>query len=127
MRDADHIIRDGTSDLTADETIAFTLIGGQPKEAPLAVHVLVPTLSASGTLTVTIRSTTTSEKITVSHTDALTQGTTTVPYTLKLPIPPSRGTAWEIVLDVGGGSEDFGAVQVRIEHLEDYAKVDADL
>ncbi|KKN15976.1 hypothetical protein LCGC14_0980500 [marine sediment metagenome] len=127
MRDADHILRDGTSNLTADETIAFTLTGGQPKEAPLAVHVLVPTLSASDTLTVTIRGVTTSQKITVSHTDALTQGTTTVPYTLKLPIPPSESTAWELFLDVGGSSVNHGAVQAWIERLEDYAKVDADL
>ncbi len=128
MRDADHILRDGTVDLTEDETITFTLTGGQPSKAALAVHVLVPTLSATAdTLKVTVRCVTTSEKIEVTHTDVLTEGTTTVPYTLKLPIPPSKGTAWELFLDVGGTTIDHGAVEAWIEVMEDYAKVDADL
>ena len=124
VRDADHIIRDGSVDLIIDETIAFTVVGGVPREHPMMMHILVPTLSASDTLDITLRCVSTGEKITVSHTDTLTQGTTTVPFEMKLPFPPSEGTLWELFLDVGGSAVDHGAVEAWIEMLSGYAKVD---
>ncbi len=125
VRDADQIVRTGDTDLTADETIAFTLTGGQPTKHAMSMHLLVPTLSTSDTLTVTLRCVTTGSKITVSHTDVLTQGTTTVPFELILPFPPSIGTAWELFLDVGGSSVNHGAVQAWLEASSSYAKVNA--
>lgn len=125
VRDADQIVRDGSSNLTADETIAFTVVGGVPTKHQMNMNILVPTLSTSDTLSVTLRCVSTGKKITVSHTDALTQGTTTVPFLLTLPFPPSDGTSWQLFLDVGGSSVDHGAVQAWIEASSSYAKVDA--
>ena len=130
IRDADFILRDGSVDLTADETKTFTLSGGNSKQDSLAVHVLLPQdLAESGdTLKVTVKGTTTLHKVEVTHTDVVTQGTGTYPKQIVLPLPYSRSTTWDVVLDVtdsdAGGDFDAGAVQVWVGVLTDPATVD---
>ena len=125
MVDADQVLRDGTSDLTADElTQAFTMDFGNPIEHPLAMYVLVPKSGGSGkTLKVTVRCVTTGRKIEVTHTDNFDDATV-YPRLICLPLPPSQGTSWDYDLNVTGGSEDFGAVEVYLG-LTDNAVVPA--
>ena len=122
--DADLVLRDGSSDLVSDElTQAFTLHTGNPLYKSLALYVLVPTVSASDSLIVTVRCTTTGSKIEVVHTDSIDTNTTT-PFLLVLPMPPSSGTAWNYDLNLTGSSVNLGAVEVWVG-LGDNAKVDA--
>ncbi len=124
MVDADLVLRDGSVDLTADElTQSFTLHTGNPIQHPMALYVLIPAVSASDSLLVTVRCVTTGEKIVVSHTDTI-DGNTTLPFLLVLPLPPSVGTSWEFDLNLTGSALDFGAVEVWVA-LADNAKVDA--
>lgn len=124
MVDADLVLRDGSSDLTGDENNqAFTLHTGNPIQHQMALYVLVPEVSSSDSLVVTARCTTTGEKVEITHTDAI-DGNTTLPFILCLPLPPSRGTAWEYDLNTSGSGIDFGAVEVWVG-LADNAKVDA--
>jgi len=129
MRDTNYVLRDGTTDLTADENLTFTV----PRiyhGKPLAVHVLLPQdlAEASDTLKVTVKSTTTLKKIEVTHTDVVTKGTGTYPMKLVLPLPPINAQAWTVNLDItdsdAGGDFDAGAVQVWVEENSDDAKVD---
>jgi hypothetical protein len=115
MVDADLVLRDGTSDLTADElTQAFTMNNGNPTQHIMGLYVLVPQSGGSGkTLKVTARCTTTGRKIEVTHTDNFDDATA-YPFLMSLPLPPTQGTAWDYDLNVGGGSEDFGAVEVYL-------------
>ena len=115
-RDADMILRVGsTSDLTADETKTITVDGGIYMTRPLAVNVLVPKSGGSGkTLKVTAKFTTDGSRIEVTHTDPIDDATT-YPFLLVLPLPPTLDEALSVVLDVTGGSEDFGAVEVWLE------------
>ncbi|KKN71166.1 hypothetical protein LCGC14_0423290 [marine sediment metagenome] len=112
--DADLVLRDGTSDLTADElTQAFTMNNGNPTQHIMALYVLVPQVTGSTTLKVTVRCTTTGRKIEVTHTDNF-DSATAYPFLACIPLPPTQGTAWNYDLNVGGGSEDFGAVEVYL-------------
>ena len=115
-RDADMILRVGSSsDLTADETKTITVVGGIYFTRPLAVNVLVPKSGGGGkTLKVTAKFTTDGERIEVTHTDLLDDATT-YPFHMVLPLPPTLDEALSVVLDVTGGSEDFGAVEVWLE------------
>ncbi len=118
MVDADLVLRDGSTDLTADSlTNAFTLHTGNPIQKPMALYVLVPKVTGSTTLKVTVRCTTTGRKIEVTHTDNF-DSATTYPFLMCLPLPPSQGTVWDYDLNVGGGSEDFGAVEVWVGHVD---------
>ena len=112
--DADLVLRDGSTDLTADSlTQAFTMNNGNPLQKPMALYVLIPKVTGSTTLQVTVRCTTTGRKIEVVHTDNV-DSATAMPFLMCLPLPPSPGTAWNYDLNVGGGSEDFGAVEVYL-------------
>lgn len=123
--DVDFLLRDGSTNLTASElNKTFTLNTGVPLKKGLALYVLVPAVSASDSLKVTVRCTTADEKIEVTHTDSV-DGNTTAPFLLVLPMPPSGGTAWEYDLALTGSALDFGAVKVWIG-LVDNAKVDTD-
>jgi hypothetical protein len=130
MRDALLVIRDGTSNLTADENLTFTVPRIYHKR-PLAVHVLLPQdlAEASDTLKITAKSTTTKKKIEVTHTDLITQGTGTYPKTFVLPLPPINAQDWTVNLDItdadAGTDFDAGAVQVWVEELAEDAFVDA--
>lgn len=113
-RDADHVIRDGSCDLTADENITFTLLGGNTRTAPLSVYVLVPEISSCDNLVVTVTSTTSNKKYSVTHTDAISASSVTAPFILELPLPFTSATAWNCNLNVECAAEDFGATQVWI-------------
>ena len=126
MRQHEDMIRDTTDgDLTATETQTTTL-SGTFREHPLMLNVLVPTDSGTDTLVVTLKCTTTGQKVEVTHSTAITGGTTTFPYTLRLPFPAmgSAAVAWSVVLTVVG-SANFGEVQVWPE-LAEYGKVDVE-
>lgn len=123
-RDSNDILRDGSADLTSTENLTHTLNGGIAYTVPLAVYVLVPEVSAGDSLKVTAKYTDSGKKIEVTHTDSI-DGNTTVPYILRLPLPPSDATSLGVDLTItDNGSPDFGAVQVWLER-EEYAKVDA--
>ena len=124
-RDADMILRVGSSsDLTADETKTKTVTGGIYFTRPLSVNVLVPQSGGSGkTLKVIAKFTTDGSRIEVTHTD-LIDDATTYPFLLRLPLPPTLDESLSVVLDVSGGSENFGAVEVWLEGVS-VAKVPA--
>lgn len=123
-RDNAHIIRDGSSDLTATENTAFTVGGGNPVQRLHMLMVLVPSQSGTTpTLKVTAKSLTDGKEIEVTHTENIDDATT-FPFELKLPLPPSDDTSWQVDLVVGGTSPDFGAVQVWLEGSQ-IAKVPA--
>ena len=123
-RDNALVLRDGSSDLTATETLTLTMTGGHPKDRMLAVNVIVPSQSGtSPTLTVTAKFTDTNKKIEVTHTDALSDAST-YPKRLIIPLPPTTAASLSVVLTVGGTSPDLGAVQVWLE-LAEYASVSA--
>ena len=124
-RDADMIIRVGSAgDLTSDETKTITVTGGIYFTRPLAVNVLVPKSGGSGkTLKVTAKFTTDGKRIEVTHTDPLDDATT-YPFHMILPLPPTLDESLSVVLDVSGGSENFGAVEVWLEGVS-VAKVPA--
>jgi hypothetical protein len=125
-RDADLILRDGATlgNLVGDETVTGTLPAGVSVTSPLAVVVLVPQTSASDTLKVTAKITTSGKKIEVTHTDDI-DGNTTFPFVLRLPLPPVKGgTALSVVLDTTGSGINYGEVDVWVER-GGLAKVDA--
>ena len=115
-RDADKIIRVGAdADLTATETIPFTLEAGVPFVRPSSLVVLVPSQTGTNpTLVVTVQAVTDGEEIEVTHTENI-DSSSTFPFLLVLPLPPSDDTAWQVVLTVGGTTPDFGAVEVWID------------
>ena len=123
-RDADDILRDGTCDLTGDETTAFTLLGGNHHAAPQSLYVLVPEVTCGDTLKVTVQSLTDGSSIEVTHTDNI-DACTTVPFLLELPLPFSNDTSWQYVLDCGSCADDFGPVEVWIGLSTEAAQVPA--
>ncbi len=123
-RDNAHIIRSGGSDLTATETTAFTVDGGNPVQRLTMLMILVPSQSGTTpTLKVTVQSLTDGEEIEVTHTQNI-DAATTFPFELKLPLPPSLDTSWQVVFTLGGTTPDFGAVQAWLEGSQ-LAKVPA--
>ncbi len=118
-RDSDKIVRVGTdSDLTATETLAFTLEGGSYFTRPFTLRALIPSQAGTTpTLKVTVQTLTDGEEIEVTHTENFDDATT-YPAELVLPLPPSVDTAWQVVLTVGGTTPDFGAVEVWIDGPE---------
>lgn len=122
-RDTDLILRDGSTDLDATETVTLTMTGGHPRERSLAVNVLIPSQSGtSPTLAIVAKFTDTNRKIEVTHTDSI-DDSGTYPKLVSLPLPPTLASALSVVLTLAGTSPDFGAVQVWLERA-DYALVD---
>ncbi len=116
-RDADKIIRVGSDgDLTATETIAFTLEGGNYFTRPAVLRGLLPSQAGtSPTLKVTVQTLTDGKEIEVTHTENFDDATT-YPAELVLPLPPSDDTAWQIVLTVGGSAgQSFGAAEFWVD------------
>lgn len=114
-RDNAHIIRDGSSDLTATETTTFTVGGGNPVQRMAMLMVLVPSQAGTlPTLKVTVQTVTDGKEIEVTHTQNI-DAATTFPFLLQLPMSPSLDTAWQVVFTVGGTTPDFGAVQAWLE------------
>lgn len=123
-RDNAHILRDGSTNLTATENLTHTIAGGNPLQRQSMVYVIVPSQSGtSPTLKVTAKSLTDGKEIEVTHTENIDDGLT-YPYELKLPLPPSDDTSWQVDLTVGGTTPNFGAVQVWLEGAQ-IAKVPA--
>ena len=114
-RDNAHILRSGGSDLTATENITFTVGGGNPVQRMHMIMMLVPSQSGtSPTLKVTVKSLTDGKEIEVTHTENIDDATT-FPFELKLPLPASDDTSWQLDLTLGGTTPDFGAVQAWLE------------
>ncbi len=123
-RDNAHIIRDGSTDLTVTENIAVTIGGGNPVQRMHMLMALIPSQAGtSPTLKFTMKSLTDGKEIEVTHTENIDDATT-FPFELKLPLPPSDDTSWQLDLVVGGTNPDFGAVQAWIEGSQ-LAKVPA--
>lgn len=124
-RDADHVLRDGACDLTADElNTAFTLLGGNHRDNPLSLYVLVPEVSACDSLKVTVRTATDGKEIEVTHVENIDE-CTTLPFLLELPLPFSSDTSWQYDLNVTGSCVDMGAVQVWVALASEEANVPA--
>lgn len=123
-RDASLILRSSADgNLTGTETDTVTMTKGIAVQRPLAVNVVVPQASTSDTLKVTAKCTTAKKKIEVTHTDVIDDNST-FPYHLILPLSPSDGDTWDVVLTITGSSVNFGEVDVWIEQ-SGLAKVDA--
>lgn len=124
-RDNAKILRDSTSgNLTATENLTVTIEGGVHKTSPLQVAVAVPSQSGtSPTLKVTAKSLTDGKEIEVTHTENIDDATS-YPFELRLPLPLSDDSSWQVDLVVGGSSPNFGATEVWLESAE-LAKVPA--
>ncbi len=119
-RDSDNIYRVGSdADLTATETIAFTLVGGNYFTRPATLRALIPSQAGtSPTLKVTVQTLTDGKEVEVTHTENFDDATT-YPAELVLPLPFSDDTAWQVVLTVGGSAgQSFGAVEVWLDGPE---------
>ena len=123
--DSDLVLRAASvGDLTADETDTLTLTGGVHVQHGLALNVLVPQSGGSGkTLKVTASFTDTGKKISVTHTENIDDASS-YPFHLVLPLPATTAELLSVLLDVTGGSENFGEVQSWVE-LGELANVPA--
>ncbi len=123
-RDEELILRDGTSDLTADETLTLTLRGGNSHQHSLAVLILLPQDANVDTLTWRVRFTDTGKQHSITPTTVHTSGTDTTPVTYVIPLPVTDAESLEVLLDVSG-TENWGAVQVWLEHVSNAKTPDA--
>ena len=123
--DSDLVLRAASvGDLTSDETDTLTLPGGVHRSRQLAVNVLVPQSGGSGkTLKVTASFTDTGKRISVTHTENIDDATG-YPFLLVLPLPITKAELLSVLLDVTGGSENFGAVESWVE-IAEFANVPA--
>ena len=111
-------------DLTSDETDTLTITGGVHKDRGLALNVLVPQSGGGGkTLKVTASFTDTGKKISVTHTEDIDDATS-YPFHLVLPLPMTTAELLSVLLDVTGGSENFGEVESWLE-ISEFANVPA--
>ena len=125
--DSDSVVR-AAATLNADETSSentFTLEGGSPLDQGYAVVANFPTTptGTSPSVKVNLKASDAGELIEVTHTDAI-DSNTTYPFTLVLPVPPSRSENWEVEFDVSGTSPVFANVSAYVTRRV-HAKVDA--
>lgn len=123
-RDASLILRDGTTDLSGDETLTLTLRGGNSLVMALAVMILIPGAPGAETFTWRVRFTDTGKQHSITPTTVHTAGTDSVPVTYVIPLPITDAEALEVFLDVSS-TGDWGAVQVWLEHVSNAVTPDA--
>jgi len=113
--DTNLILRDGSTDLTADETLTSTKVG--PMTRPMWLHVVVPEVSASDTLDVELEfcdaaaPTTEVYNMNMKQIDAL--GHYAVPFYTPLEY-------LQVKLNVTGSDVNLGATKVWIDPANRY-------
>lgn len=113
-------LRDGTTNLTADETLTSTEVG--PMVRPLWLHVVVPSITTSDTLDVELEfcdsTATTTEVYNMNMKQITAAGHYAVPFFIA---PPLEYLQVKLnVTDVGGGGFSAGAVKVWIDNANRY-------
>ena len=108
--DTNSVLRSGTTDLTADETLAdYELL---PQIHPLYLHVMVPEVSASDTLDVTAdfenASGTTLQQTTIPQISAAGH------YVCPIFCDHPDLTDLSVILNVSGSDVDLGATKVYL-------------
>ncbi len=116
-RDDDLVLRDGSTDLTATETLTKTLRGGNSHINPLSVKVLLPQAAGTDTMAVRVRFTDSGKQISIEHTTVHTSATDSVPDTYEFPLPITDAESLEVRL-TSSGSANWGAVQVWLERVK---------
>jgi len=118
--DTNLVLRDGSTNLTADETLTTIKIG--PMVKPLWLHVLVPSITATDTLDVELEfclpasSTTEVYNMNMKQIDAL--GHYAIPFLMA---PPCTYLQVKLnITDVGGGGFSSGATKVWIDNANRY-------
>lgn len=125
--DSDSVIR-AAATLNATENSnenTFTTPGGVPLDQGYGVLVRFPTAptGTSPTCVATVKSADAGELLSVAHIDTI-DGATTYPFTLVLPLPPSRSENWELELVLGGTSPVYANVAAYVVRRV-HAKVNA--
>ena len=116
-RDADLVLRDGSTNLTATETLTKTMRGGNSHINPLSVKVLIPTNASTENINVRVRFTDSGKQISITHTTNHIGGTDTAPDPYEFPLPITDAESLEVLLTVSG-STSWGAVQVWLERTK---------
>lgn len=113
--DINLVLRDGTTDLTADETLTSVKVG--PMTRPLWLHVLVPEVSASDTLDVELEfcaaSASTTEVYNMNMKQISAAGHFAIPFYTLLEY-------LQVKLNVTGSDVDLGATKVWIDTANRY-------
>lgn len=116
--DTNLVLRDGTSNLTADETLTTTLVG--PMMKPLWLHVIVPSITATDTLDVELEfcatGATTTEIYNMNMKQITAAGHYAIPFYTLLEYLQVKLN----ITDVGGGGFSAGAVKVWIDNANRY-------
>ncbi len=118
--DTNLVLRDGTSNLTADETLTTTLIG--PMVRPLWLHVLVPSITSTDTLDVELEfcdsAASTTEVYNMNMKQITAAGHYAIPFFMA---PPLEYLQVKLnITDVGGSGFSAGAVKVWIDPASRY-------
>lgn len=116
--DTNLVLRDGSSDLTADETLTAITLG--PMTRPMWLHVLVPEVSSGDTLDVELEfclaASPTTEVYNMNMKQISAAGHYAIPFFMA---PPC--TSLQVKLnETDDGSPDFGATKVWIDNANRY-------
>lgn len=113
--DKNLVLRDGTTDLTADETLTSVKVG--PMVRPLWLHVIVPEVSAGDTLDVELEFCDAAANTTKIYNMNMKQisaaGHYAIPFYFLL-------AYLQVKLNVTGTDTDFGAVKAWIDPSNRY-------
>jgi hypothetical protein len=110
--DTNLVLRDGTANLTADETLTSVRIG--PMTRPMWLHVLVPTVSASDTLDVELEFCDAAASTTEIYNQNMKQITAAGYYSVPFYTQEEYLQVKLNLTEVGGGALAFGATKVWI-------------
>jgi len=113
-------LRDGSADLTADETLTSVQVG--PMSRPMWLHLLVPSITATDTLDVELEfcdsAASTTEVYNMNMKQITAAGHYAVPFFMA---PTLEYLQVKLnVTDVGGGGFSAGAVKVWIDNANRY-------
>lgn len=116
--DTNLVLRDGTVELTADETLTTVVVG--PMVQPMTLHVLVPSITTSDTLDVELEfcpsTATTTETYNMNMKQIIAAGHYSIPFYTHL----SNLQVKLNITDVGGGGFSGGATKVWLEPTNRY-------
>lgn len=116
--DTNLVLRDGSSNLTEDETLTTLLIG--PMVKPLWLHVLVPSITSTDTLDVELEfcatGATTTEVYNMNMKQITAAGHYAIPFFTLLEYLQVKLN----ITDVGGGGFSSGATKVWIDNANRY-------
>jgi hypothetical protein len=116
--DTNLVLRDGTSNLTADETLTSVKIG--PMVKPLWLHIVVPSITATDTIDVELEFCDSGLPTTEVYNQNMKQITAAGHYAVPFFTTEEYLQVKLNITDVGGGGFDAGAVKVWIDNANRY-------